>query len=57
MGREWKGTIQVEQVSELLKLNQEDAQWLVDTGLLKTIAIGGRDFADATDIADLFGSL
>ena len=57
MGFEWNGTLRVEQVSELLKLNQEDVRWLVDAGLLKTISIGGRDFADASDTADLGESL
>jgi hypothetical protein len=57
MGREWNVTLRVEQISELLKLNQEDVQWLADTGLLKTITIGGRDFADARDVADMGGTL
>jgi hypothetical protein len=55
MARKWNGTLEVTQLSELLNLNQDDIQWLVDTGLLETVSIGGRDFADASDVADMEG--
>jgi hypothetical protein len=55
MARKWNGTLEVSQLSELLNLNQDDIQWLVDAGRLETVSIGGRDFADASDVADMEG--
>jgi len=57
MAREWNETLEVTQLSELLSLNQDDIQWLVDARLLKTVSIGGRDFAGASDVADMEGGL
>ncbi len=57
MARGWKGTLEVTRLSELLNLNQDDVDWLIDAGLLKTVVIGGRDFVDANEVADMQGEL
>ena len=57
MASNWNRRLPVTQASEMLRLNENDVQWLIDSGLLETISIGGRDYVQMNELTELDGSV